>query len=555
MKKAWPYLLLIILFSVAIRYPTFLTDFVNIDENEYAIAAQKILAGGFPYKDVLIYQPPVIYYIYALGFYITGGIHIWSPQIITIGFIVGTIIALYFLTSGLTGSKKAGLASAIAYGAFSTTFLPQDMLAANCEIMMMLPLTLSVLTLYHAEKKLSPFLYMLAGVFASMGVLTKYQGGSVVAAEGFYILILSAVLTRSFSIKRNLIPSILLTIGFFIPITCMAIYLWLGGALPYAAEALNYIFLYAKGPVQSDFIYVLMKFIARSLLFCLPGIVMWWGAVATIGKYLRSACHPEGVRLKRTTEGSPDKPFISFSILWFFVSIAPIVVGGRIYFHYYFVILPPAALLFGIWWEERGQYIRRPLKALIAIWLIICVTGWTVYSTRKPYRKLGPKDQWVHAASYLKSHSSADETLFIWGYCPQIYIYSGLSAGTRFTTADYLTGRSPMTAGLEYDPNAPHPPSSFQKFVNDFVDPPGVVVFDTSKNIFPKAWQYLKKDFEDRLPTYIIDTASSNYRRYGRYPMAKFPYLLETVRRNYDPVKSAAGFDIYKIKKGVKSGQ
>lgn len=537
MKKYWPILILIILLSVALRAPTFLTDFVNIDENEYAMAAQKILDGGLPYKDFLIYQPPVIFYVYALSFWLTGGANIWAAQGLTVIFVIGTILALYFLTSAVTGSKKGGLAAAFAYGVFSTLFLPQDMLAANCEILMMFPITLSVLTLYYAEKKDSCLLYLLTGIFASLGVLTKYQGGVIIAAEGFYILIISAVLSRSFSFRKNILPSIILTIGFFIPVAILIYYLWYGGALNHAHEALNYILKYAKGPPQSDSLYVLMKFISRTALFILPGIIMWYGAVAVIFRRLKD--------VKTGNTSNTEQRFVIFSILWFAVSILPVIVGGRIYFHYYFVLLPPAAFLFGVWWSERTRPFKKWAGAIFISWLIICISGWTIYSASKPYRKPGRKDKWVHVARFLKDIKAPGDTLFVWGYCPQIYIYSGLMNATRFTTSDYLTGRSPMTAGLEYDPSTPNPPSSFRKLMNDFIDAPGVVIFDTSSNAFPKAWEYLKEDFNRKLPTYIVDTSPGNYRRYSRYPMSKYDYLSDVIKNNYTRIDSIEGFDVY----------
>ena len=104
-----------------------------------------------------------------------------------------------------------------------------------------------------------------------------------------------------------------------------------------------------------------------------------------------------------------------------------------------------------------------------------------------------------------------------------------------------------MTAGLEYDPNGTDIPSSFEKLKNDLLDPPGIVIFDTSKNIFPKAWEYLKEDFETALPTYIIDTSPSNYRRYARYAIRKYPDLAKILDQNYTHVTSINGFGIYKL--------
>ena len=123
-----------------------------------------------------------------------------------------------------------------------------------------------------------------------------------------------------------------------------------------------------------------------------------------------------------------------------------------------------------------------------------------------------------------------------------------MDTATPFTTADYLTGRSPKSAGLEYDPQMPNPPSGWKKFLNDFRDPQGVVEYDTSDNIFPPAWDILREHFEKKLPNYIVDTAPSNYRRYGRYPMSRYPYLQNIVQTHYVLFAQLRGFDIYLLR-------
>jgi hypothetical protein len=44
--------------------------------------------------------------------------------------------------------------------------------------------------------------------------------------------------------------------------------------------------------------------------------------------------------------------------LWFLLSILPVLVGGRIFFHYYIWIFPAAAILGAIWikgWWKNGN--------------------------------------------------------------------------------------------------------------------------------------------------------------------------------------------------------
>ena len=44
------------------------------------------------------------------------------------------------------------------------------------------------------------------------------------------------------------------------------------------------------------------------------------------------------------------------------------------------------------------------------------------------------------AAALLHSLAKPGDTLFVWGYRPDIYVYSGLPAGTRYLDSQPLTG-------------------------------------------------------------------------------------------------------------------
>jgi 4-amino-4-deoxy-L-arabinose transferase-like glycosyltransferase len=524
-KKRLADLLLIILVCGVLRIPSFFYSYVNIDETDYSLAARTILGGGIPYRDFLIYQPPLIYYLYALGAAFAGWSELWAIRIITIGFVAGTSLSIYFLLQLLTNSRRASpgrapLFGALAYAVFSTTFIPQDMLAANCEILMMLPTALSALFLLQAEHFEKKTLYFLSGVFIGLAVLTKYQGGIMLVAALVYLLIL-----RRYAITSSL----LVLTGFFAPILLVLAYFYQKNALSYVYEAFAYILLYAKGPAQSDFLYVFLKFIVRSVLFCLPSLPLWIGSLYIF-------------RLKKPAL----PPFVSFLTLWFILSVAPIIMGGRIYFHYYIIILPVAAVFAGMWWNLKGAVISRGWKFSMLAWGVICVLGWEVYAVSLPLRPPKQKETWVKTASYLKDIAKEGDTLFVWGLCYQLYFFSGMDLATRFTSADYLTGRSPMTAGLEYDPKTPNPPSSMRKLWNDFADKPGIVHFDTSDNIFPKAWEYFEEDVSKGLPAYIVDTSKSNYRRYARYPANNYPFLNNLIEKNYRPLNEIDGFVIYK---------
>lgn len=520
-KRYW-WWVAIIGFVVISRIPSFFTTFVNIDENEYAIAAGKILAGGLPYKDFLIYQPPVIYYFYALAFWLFGNNALWGVHVLLIAFVATSAVFIYFAARDVARSERAGpapdgaragLLAAFYYVVLSFTFLPQDMLAANCEILAVLPIVASVWLYVLAEDK--GWLYIASGLFAGIAFLTKYQCGIILAP-----IIFSIIFSR-----RKFKPLLMVAAGFVFSLLVVYYLLVLAGAGEATNEALNYIFRYAKGPPQNEPLYIAIKFAMRTGLFVLGGLGIWYLAVRGMFERL---------------------PHRFFLMVWLLSSFVPVVTGGRIYFHYYFVVIPAVCVIAAVGLTRFG--LNKYLKWGFVLFGIIPVIGFLIYDSHKPFRRQTVKDDWQYAVKYLRENGREGESLFIWGYCPQIYVGSGLPAATRFTTADYLTGRTPATAGLEYDPLSKNPPSSWQKVLNDFRDPAGVVIFDTSDNIFPKAWDYLKEDFARRLPTYIVDTAPSNYRRYGRYPIERYPFLSETMAQKYYLLSDIKGYKIYKVK-------
>jgi|GEM_PF-2674328 len=544
--KRWVKLALVLLFTLLLRYPVVIkgsTPYFNIDENEYLVAAQKIVAGGIPYKDFLIYQPPIIFYIYAASLLICkGAAAIMVAEIIAAISTTLTAFVIYLTVKSIYKNEDASIYAALLYGIASITFIPQDMLAANCEVFLTLPFALSILLLCYGELKTSHswIYYILAGIFGAVATLTKYQGGVILGAELAYLILIKATYSKRWQIAQNLVPAALVAIGALIPLTLIIAYFYYNASIQYAKEAFEYITIYAKGPPQNDIIYLILKFLVRTFLFMLPSIYMWIPALLLMKNVFRGK---DGML-------SANRSVTAFVVVTLLISFAAVTTGGRMYYHYFIILLPSLSVAFGIWYSTHHLSIPRLVKTLATGWIILNIVGWNLYAVHKHTEELGitAKTNWIHVANFLKASMKDSETLFVWGYCPQLYTITGLGAATRFTTADYLTGRTPMSAGLEYDPNTKNPPSPFRKLINDFIDPAGVVVFDTSYNIFPKAWEYLKEDFQKKLPTYIVDTSPSNYRRYGRYPIKNFPYLDSIIKENYTKAASIQGYDIYQLK-------
>jgi hypothetical protein len=126
-------------------------------------------------------------------------------------------------------------------------------------------------------------------------------------------------------------------------------------------------------------------------------------------------------------------------IVWLLISLAGVAAGLRFFPRYYFQILPVVVLL-----AARGFAEMRGRHRLFALLLLIPLarfaptyfmaardTGWRDTAMDRDSRA---------AAATLNAAAKVGDTLFVWGYRPEVYVYSHLPAATRFLDSQPLTG-------------------------------------------------------------------------------------------------------------------
>ena len=131
-------------------------------------------------------------------------------------------------------------------------------------------------------------------------------------------------------------------------------------------------------------------------------------------------------------------------VLWVAAGLAAVCAGTRFFPRYYFALLPPIILLASRGWTISGRRTRVVILALATI----------------PSLRFGPKyvellttpgaaESWSDLTMMLDSRLAArllsdlakpGSTLLVWGYRPDIYVFSGLPAGTPYLDSQALNG-------------------------------------------------------------------------------------------------------------------
>ena len=171
-------------------------------------------------------------------------------------------------------------------------------------------------------------------------------------------------------------------------------------------------------------------------------------------------------------------------LIWLGVSFAGLSVGGRFYTHYFFQIMPALSLIGARGLSEitsdtraHGKRLRRALMALLVIGFIITAVRFhtrtiTLAADWARGKKGDATATWFHerlnheermvaalvrglpegaedglgpegirqGAPDARSSEEAADYLFVWGYRPELYYWSGLLPASRYLSAQPLTG-------------------------------------------------------------------------------------------------------------------
>ena len=377
--------------SVGLHAPGFVVRLFNSDEASLASMAMVINRGGTLYHNTADRKPPIVPYVYAAVFRVTGSLDIRYVRFVA-AIAVGLTAALLAAEARRRyGTLRVGLGCGVLFLLAVTAFFPDDSQAAGFEVFMLLPMTAAVVL--AARRRC-----LASGVALALACLCKQTAVTTALPVLWW--------SWRFGGRRAVAR---FTAGFVAPIAVAAA---LFGPRPFLLWTVsgNRGYMALQGSVGAA------ASRALGMTAALAGLEIALVALVITAVRQRSA--------------EPDL------WLWLLGGVVAVAAGLRFFGHYYLQLLPPMALIAAPALSGGTAVRRRLVLGTAALPAAVCAgIGFvpTGDAAAIPYRPL---------AAQIRRVSDAGDTMFVWGDLPELYWASRRTPGTRFVHTGFLTGNT-----------------------------------------------------------------------------------------------------------------
>lgn len=370
-------------------------DILWAEEAYPSAAAAQVALGKVLYRDIWFDKPPLYAWVYLLW----GAQPGWPLRVAGALYCCAVALVTRQFALELGGAREGWLAGALL--AFFLTFdLPSGILALAPDALLLLPHVAAVWLAWRGQAFAS-------GVAAGIGLQANAKATLVMAACLLW--------------RWRQWPQFLT--GVAVPTAIVLSWLaWQGALLSYWQQVWEYGFVYSAHP-----------FLAHPWQEGLLRTLNWMGFHAALAV---------GVVWLFRREPRTDRRWA----FWLLLSLAAVAAGLRFFPRYYLHLLPASVLL-----GARGLVLLpgryRPLA--LALLLIPLLRFGPRYVTLANDLMHGRPHQWGDVrlnqdsralAQLIRQRAHNHDSLFVWGYRPDIYVYAGLPAGTPFLDSQPLTG-------------------------------------------------------------------------------------------------------------------
>lgn len=360
-------------------------------------AAIQMLRGSVLYRDVWFDKPPLV-----PAFYMLWGAGIGPALRIAGAMYCMVACLLAYLLAATAWTRREGYLAAGLLAFFLTFDTHSSVLPLAADLLLLVPHLAAVLFAVRKQP-------LWSGVAAGVGFLVNTKSIFVLAACAVFAW-----------------PSVIpLAFGFAVPVAAAAAWLGASGAFPaYFDQVWRWSSAYAASPFVVDPV---------------------WNGVLRTGNWLgfHAALLIGAGFLWKRREGRKY-------VLWALICYPGVVLGWRFFPRYFFLLLPALTIA-----AARGlTFIRqRTLTALVLIALAVpFVRFGPRYASLALEMTSGNDSRWSDVAMDEDSRAASrvalqqvgpegrNATLYVWGYRPDIFVYTRLRPATRWLDSQALTG-------------------------------------------------------------------------------------------------------------------
>ncbi len=388
-------------------------SYLNRDPGVFQYIGWRILSGEIPYQDVWDHKPPIIFWINALGLWLTKGTRwgIWGLETLSLWI---SIILGFSLLRRLNGIVPAILATilwpfcfhSLLYGGNYTTEFALPMQFA------------SLLIFWIAEKKQSYSWHIYAlGVLSALTFFTR-QNAIVISGAILFFITLRAAFNGQWRLSLSYLVRFLLGFG-LISFSVIGYFYIYGGLKDFWDAAFIYNFYYSDTTFFDQFsnsinaINYLLKFPIGWM-----GLLSWFGLVCLLV-----------IRKKGEIKPKALDQFYGLAIIALPLEIFLVNVSGKSYMHYYITCLPLIAVFGAAFFEffldgifsktkpNKFHWIYYNVFFSLALFSLI-LTGfrntyteiWMDYTTG-----YGHSEEQERIVEAVKTLSTPEDTVLAWG--------------------------------------------------------------------------------------------------------------------------------------------
>ena len=495
--------LLFVLVSLVARGLSLAIEVIDTDEAAHAVGSWVAWNGGLLYTDFVDNKPPLVYAYYGLAQALLGAGLV--PVRLFTALVTVPLTAL--AASAFFRHDRRGLVAGLLYVVFGAAFIGHDVLAANTEVLLLLPAAWAVVALRDEDSARRPVRLFAAGALLGVASLLKIHALAWLPALAWAAW--RAHRGRSDpGLARGLAG---LASGFLAPTAVASAYFAMRGG-----EAAFFYWTFLNNAVYSANAVPLREWLGRAAGSVLPFLLV---TAPLVWLWRRAPREPA------------DQYRFALVTALVVVSLLAVAWGLRFFPHYFVPIYWPlavaaapaaSALAFplqraGVWLLLHSTAVWAGFTASTAV---LYLAGW---EGSRVYREADPVYRRV--AERLRSDPcAAGATLFVWGYAPIFYYEARMPPASRFV----VLSQSRLTGYVSGNRNSleAHGPQA-----------PGVV---------QRHWDLLFQDLERSRATFILDTAPAGIFRWDRYPLSDFPRLQAYVAAHYEDAGSVDQVRVYR---------